>query len=130
LDARLARLRPLLLDVDDLEPRVRLVEHRGFHRWPPGLAKKCDHPTRAGRRGQTPPQPTGLRLAAVGAREGSMEAFQPGELVALTGAPGDTRGRVVDVSGKGRTVDARWELRHGHEHAVTTEQPRALRRVH
>ena len=44
-----------------------------------------------------------------------MEAFQPGELVALTGAPVDTRGRVVDVSDNGRTVDVRWELRHGHE---------------
>src|SRR5207245_1414931 len=35
LHARLAGLRALLLDVDHLEPHVRLVEHRGFHRWPP-----------------------------------------------------------------------------------------------
>ena len=53
-----------------------------------------------------------------------MESFQPGELVALTDAPVDTRGRVQDVSDDGRTVEVRWELRHGHEHA------RVLRRVH
>ena len=59
-----------------------------------------------------------------------MEDFQPGELVALTDAPVDTRGRVLDVSDGGRTVEVRWELRHGHEHAVTTEDARVLRHVH
>ena len=44
-----------------------------------------------------------------------MESFQPGELVALTDAPVDTRGRVQDVSDDGRTVEILWELRHVHE---------------
>jgi hypothetical protein len=59
-----------------------------------------------------------------------MEVFQPGELVALTEAPVDTRGRVAAVSDDGRTVMVRWELHHGHEHAATTEDADALRRVH
>jgi hypothetical protein len=59
-----------------------------------------------------------------------MEGFQPGELVALTDAPVDNRGRVLDVRDDGRTIEVRWELRHGHEHAVTTEDARVLRRVH
>jgi hypothetical protein len=59
-----------------------------------------------------------------------MEIFQPGELVALTDAPVDTRGRVVAVSDDGCSVTVRWELRHGHEHAATTEDAAVLRRVH
>jgi len=38
-----------------------------------------------------------------------------GGLVALTDAPVDTRGRVLDVSDDGRTVEILWELRHVHE---------------
>jgi hypothetical protein len=59
-----------------------------------------------------------------------MEGFHPGELVSLNDAPVDTRGRVLDVSDDGCTVEVRWELRHGHEHAVTSEDARVLRRVH
>ena len=59
-----------------------------------------------------------------------MEAFQPGEVVALREAVGDTRGRVVDVSDDGHRVDVHWSLRPGHEDAVTTEHETMLRRVH
>jgi hypothetical protein len=59
-----------------------------------------------------------------------MEAFQPGEVVAMRETTVDTRGRVVEVSEDGRTVKVGWELRHGHEHTVTTEDAASLRRVH
>lgn len=48
-----------------------------------------------------------------------MEAFQPGEVVALREAVGDTRGRVVDVSDDSRRVDVHWSVRSGHEGMVT-----------
>ena len=59
-----------------------------------------------------------------------MEAFQPGEVVALREAVGDTRGRVVDVSDDSRRVDVHWSVRSGHEGEVTTEHETVLRRVH
>jgi hypothetical protein len=59
-----------------------------------------------------------------------MERFYPGEMVMLREASVDTRGRVVDVSDDGRTVDVHWSLRPGHDDDVTTEDPLALRRVH
>jgi hypothetical protein len=59
-----------------------------------------------------------------------MERFYPGEMVMLREAHADTRGRVVDVSDDGRTVDVRWSLRPGHDDEVTTEDSLALRRVH
>jgi hypothetical protein len=59
-----------------------------------------------------------------------MEPFQPGELVALTEAPVDTRGRIVQVDDQGRTVTVRWELYPGHEHEDTVEEAALLRRVH
>src|SRR5262249_19160176 len=73
----------------------------------------------------------GVHFADSDVAEGYMdEVFQLGEVVALREAAGGTRGPVVDVSDDGRTVQVRWELRHGHEHAVTTEGHAALRRVH
>jgi hypothetical protein len=59
-----------------------------------------------------------------------MEAFQPGEVVALRESSGDTRGRVVDVSADGRTVDVHCSLRPGHHDQVTTENEAMLRLVH
>ena len=59
-----------------------------------------------------------------------MERFYPGEMVMLREADGDTRGRVVDVSDDGSTVDVRWALRPGHHDDVTTEYAAGLRRVH
>ena len=59
-----------------------------------------------------------------------MERFHPGEMVMLREAAVDTRGRVVDVSDDGRSVDVRWSLRPGHDNEVTTEDPLVLRRVH
>ena len=59
-----------------------------------------------------------------------MERFYPGEMVMLREAAVDTRGRVVDVSADGRTVDVRWSLRPGHDNEITTEDPLMLRRVH
>jgi hypothetical protein len=59
-----------------------------------------------------------------------MEAFQPGEVVALREATVDTRGRVVDVRDGGHTVDVHWSLRPGHQDEVTTEHELTLRRVH
>ena len=58
------------------------------------------------------------------------EVFQPGEMVALREAAVDTRGRIVDVSDDGRTIQVRWKLRPGHEDAVTTENATTVRRVH
>jgi hypothetical protein len=69
-------------------------------------------------------------LQRVGQEEIIMETFQPGELVMLTEAPVDTRGRVVAVSDDGRTVTVHWELRPGHEEQHTTEDAALLRRVH
>jgi hypothetical protein len=68
------------------------------------------------------------RVAA--AEETIMETFQPGELVALTEAPVDTRGRVVAVSEDRRTVKVHWELRPGYEEQDTTEDAALLRQVH
>jgi hypothetical protein len=62
--------------------------------------------------------------------EAVMERFYPGEMVMLREAAVDTRGRVVDVSADGRTVDVRWSLRPGHDNEITTEDPLMLRRVH
>lgn len=59
-----------------------------------------------------------------------MERFHPGDMVMLREATVDTRGRVVDVSDDGRTVDVRWSLRPGHDNEVTAEDPLMLRRVH
>jgi len=51
-------------------------------------------------------------------------------VVALRESSGDTRGRVVDVSADGRTVDVHWSLRPGDHDQVTTENEVMLRRVH
>ena len=59
-----------------------------------------------------------------------MEPFQPGEMVMLREGHADTRGRIVDVSGDGLTVEVRWSSRPGHHDDVTTEDAEALRRVH
>ena len=59
-----------------------------------------------------------------------MERFYPGEMVMLREADADTRGRIVNVSDDGQTVDVRWALRPGHHDDVTTEDVVMLRRVH
>ena len=58
------------------------------------------------------------------------ERFYPGEMVMLREAAGDTRGRIIEVSDDGRTVEVRWSLRPGHHDDVTTEDTAVLRRVH
>ena len=58
-----------------------------------------------------------------------MEPLHPGEIVALTESPVDTRGRVVEVSDE-RTVKVHWELRPGYEDQLTLEDTALLRRVH
>src|SRR5262249_6273773 len=129
-----AGLRSLLLDVHDLETHVRLVEHRGFHAWPPRLPENVRQPYSG--RGPAVNATVcahfleGARFAASPEREGCMEVFQRGEVVALREATVDRRGRVIGVSADGRTVDVHWSLRPGHQDKVTTEDEASLRLVH